>query len=112
MLAYVGPVPPRAKGVLEVAARVQRLGPDLLLDVAAEAGDGRLGGAPHALAAELVVEDVVERRGVQLVDVGVQEGGSSLVVPPLSWGAVVVVGRVVLDCAGGLESVVVHAGVA
>lgn len=73
----VRPVPPGAERPLQVTARVQRLGPDLLLHVpAAEPGQHVLARAPHALAPDPVVEDVVHPRRVGFVDVCVEEGGA------------------------------------
>ena len=71
-------VPPGAEGpLLQVTARVQRLGPHLLLHVpASEEPVGRLLlGAPHPLAGYDVVERVGELGGVRFENVGVQEGG-------------------------------------
>ena len=111
--AHMRLVLPRPKGMLQMTARVQRLGPDLLFHVPAEAADHLLGFAPHALAPDLVVEEVRHLRRVRFVGVGVQEGRPDrldrLVVADVS--AVVVFG-VVLDHAGGSELLVVHLRVA
>ena len=93
--------------------RVQRLGPNLLLHVPSEALHHLLRLPPHPLAADLVVEHVVHGRRVQFVRVGVQERRSdfrNLLVPEDVLA--VVVGRVVLDHAGGFELLVVELGVA
>ena len=110
-----------------MTARVQGLGPHLLLHVpASEEAVGRFFlGAPHPLAGYDVVERVRELRGVRFEGVGVEEGrggGSSRLALRLLlffWvldvvgGAVgVVVVGVVLDRSGGDECLVVGLGVA
>ncbi len=99
--------------MLQVTARVQRLGPHLLLHVPPEQRHHVRGGAPHPLAPDLVVEDVGHGPRVQFVDVGVDEGGSDLFDGLVAEGvSVVVVGGVVLDQSRGLELGVVLLGVA
>ena len=99
-LTDLGGVRPGGKRLPQMTARVERLGPDLLLDVAAEAGEGGGGGSPHALAADAVVEGVGDGGGVEAVDVGVEEGGGGGVA------------GVVVDVPRGDEAVVVRLGVA
>ena len=99
--------------MLQVTARVQRLGPHLLLHVTPEPRHHVRGGAPHPLAPDLVVEDVVHGPRVHFVDVGVDEGGSDLFDGSVAEGvSVVVIGGVVLDQSRGLELGVVLLGVA
>ena len=106
-----------------MTARVERLGPDLLLHVppAEEAVGGFLLGAPHALADDDVVEGIGEGGGVGFEDVGVEEGGGCRLVFGFfffwvllgvgAFGGGVVVG-IVLDHSGGDEGLVVGLGVA
>ena len=109
-----------------MAARVQGLGPDLLLHApAAEAGvGGFLLGAPEALADGDVVEGVGELGGVGFENVGVEEGRGGgccccNLVFLVFFGAFLRVGGVggvvvgvVLDHSGGDEGFVVGLGVA
>lgn len=119
LLAHVAQVPPGAKRVLQMAARVQHLGPDLLLHVPAELLYHVFCFPPHALAADLVVEHLVHFRRVCFVHVCVQErwpdgrfqffAAAEDVVVGLP---VVVVARVVLHHPRGLELLVVDLRVA
>lgn len=99
--------------MLQMTARVERLRPHLLFHVPSEPLHHGLGFAPHPLAPEFVVENVVHFRRVQFVRFGVQEGRPDLcdlrVVEDVF--AVVVFG-VVLDRSAPLELVVVLSCVA
>lgn len=73
LLAHTRLILPRAERVLQMAARVERLGPDVLLHIPSESRHHLLRVAPHPLTPEFVVENVVHGRRVQLIRVGVQE---------------------------------------
>ncbi len=101
--------------MLQMATRVQRLGPNLLLHVPAEPGHHVLRRAPHPLTPDNQVENVGHRRRVHFVRVGVQERGPDrfdVLVVVVEHAFAVVVGRVVLDDSGALELAVVGLGVA
>lgn len=99
--------------MLQVTPGVQRLGPNLLLHVPAEALHHRLCLPPHPLVLGLNVENVVHGRRVQFVRVGVQEGRSDFLDRLVAEDVfAVVVFRVVLDYAGGIELVAVRLVVA
>ena len=96
-----------------MAARVERLGPDMLLQIPSEPRHHLLRITPHALAPEFVVENVVQGRGIQLIRVGVQERGSDFLDTFIVQHVLaIVVFGVVLDHSGSLELIVVDLRVA
>lgn len=104
---------PRTESMLQMTSRVQRLGPNLLLQVPAEALHHLLRLPPHPLAPDFRIPDAVHCRRVQFVRIGVQERRSHffdfLVAEDVF---AVVIFRVVLDQSGCLELVVVDLRVA
>ena len=99
--------------MLQMTSRVQRLGPNLLLQVPPEALHHLLRLPPHPLASDFIVPNAVHCCRVQFVRVGVQERRSDFLDILVAEDVfAVVIFRAVLDQSGSFELVVVDLGVA